>query len=277
MSQRPYVFDGTQHDAELDRLRALEEVFDPATRRFLLATGLGPGWKCLEVGAGAGSIAKWLSNTVGQTGHVLAVDVNTRFLSQAPSANLKVREADIRTASIEPESIDLVHTRFVLIHVPQWIEALTAMIACLKPGGWIVLEEPDFSSSRALAGRFDLRRAFDNVHRAIETMFRQRGMDYAFGACLPALLQERDLDRISIENDAAIVAGGSPHASMMAMSTFQLAEKYVATGIATQEDIELYGRFAADPTCWATYHATIRGLARKAEEGAPANSALQRT
>jgi len=267
MSERPYVFDGTHHDAELERLRALEVVFDPATRDCLRATGLASGWRCLEVGAGAGSIARWLGETVGEKGNVLAVDVNVRFLSMISMANLEVRETDIGTTTLEPGSVDLVHARFVLIHVPQWMEALAAMIAALKPGGWIVLEEPDFSSSRSLAGPPNLRRGFENVHKAIEAMFRQRGMDYAFGTHLPALLQQHGFESISIENDARIAAGGTPHARMMSMSTFQLAEKYVATGLATQEDIETYGRFASDPTCWATYHATIRGLARKARSG----------
>jgi SAM-dependent methyltransferase len=267
MSERPYVFEGTRHDAELDRLRALEEVFDPATRKCLLATGLGQGWRCLEVGAGAGSIARWMGDQVGESGQVLAVDVSTRFLSAPVHARVEVREADIRTAALGPESFDLAHARFVLIHVPDWAEALAVMIRCLKPGGWLVLEEPDFSCSRPLAGASELRRAFGNVHKAIEVMFRQRGMDYAFGARLPALLQERAFEAIAVENDAAIVPGGSAQALMMGMSTRQLQDKYVATGLATQEDIDLYGTFTADPTCWATYHATISAVGRKPKRG----------
>jgi ubiquinone/menaquinone biosynthesis C-methylase UbiE len=265
MNDRPYVFDTTQYDAELARLRALEEVFDAGTRRCLLSTGLSAGWRCLEVGAGAGSIAKWLSETVAPTGRVVAVDVNVRFLSTLDAPNVDVHEVDIRAASIPTESFDLVHARFVLIHMPQWADGLAAMLAALKPRGWLVLEEPDFSLSRSLAGDPDLRRAFDNVHKAIEAMFSQRRMDYAFGARLPALLQERSLEDISIENDAAIVCGRSPHARMMAMSTSALGDKYIATKLAAAGDIERYARFADDPACWATYHATIRGVARKPE------------
>jgi hypothetical protein len=108
-----------------------------------------------------------------------------------------------------------------------------------------------------------MRGAFENVHRAIEAMFRDREMDFAFGARLPALLQERGFEEISIDNDAPIVPGGSPQARMMAMSTHQLRDKYVATGLATEGDVERYGTFAADPTCWATYHTTIRAAGRK--------------
>src|SRR5438093_13389111 len=80
-------------------------------------------------------------------------------------------------ASLQPEMFDVVHARFVLIHVPDWLTALTAMIKALKRGGWVVLEEPDFSSARSFAGRGELRRAFENVNRSIEAMFSQRGMD----------------------------------------------------------------------------------------------------
>jgi hypothetical protein len=99
-------------------------------------------------------------------------------------------------------------------------------------------------------------------------MFAQRGMDYAFGAKLSAFLQECGLDEISMENDAIAVPGGSPFAKMMGLSTNQLRDKYIATGLATQEDIELYNAFTADPTCWATYHATVRLMGRKRRDSA---------
>jgi SAM-dependent methyltransferase len=204
-----------------------------------------------------------MGETVGATGSVLAVDANPRFLSGLTQPNVRVIEADIRTADLARGSFGLAHARFVLIHVAESTEALTAMLRALKPGGWLVLEEPDFSCSRALAGPPELRRAFENVHRAIEAMFRGRRMDHAFGARLPATLQEHDLEAISIENEAPIVPGGSPQAVSMASATRQLRDTYVATGLATEEDIEGYGRFAADPRCWATYHATIRAAGRK--------------
>jgi hypothetical protein len=56
MAESAYVFQRVDDQRELERLRMIERVFDPASRRRLLATGLQAGWRCLEVGPGAGSI-----------------------------------------------------------------------------------------------------------------------------------------------------------------------------------------------------------------------------
>ena len=56
-------------DRERERLRLLEDSFDPGTFRWLDQLGVGSGWRCLEVGAGGGSVARWLADRVGgQTG-----------------------------------------------------------------------------------------------------------------------------------------------------------------------------------------------------------------
>ena len=48
-----YLFDQAWRQ-EHDRLRALEALFDDASTYHLDRLGVSPGWRCLEVGAGAG-------------------------------------------------------------------------------------------------------------------------------------------------------------------------------------------------------------------------------
>ncbi len=260
-----YVFARTREQREFERLQAIERIFDPQTRRWLLATGLRRGWDCLEVGAGAGSVAKWMRERVGDSGRVVALDTARRFLSDLPANGVEVLKADVRTAPIEPGTFDLVHARFVLIHVAHWRTALNSMIKALRPGGWLVLEEPDFASARAIAGPDELRRAFENVNRAIEAMFSQRGLNYAFGARIPSLFQNQMFQNIRVQNSAPIERGGSPVASMMRLSTSQLREKYLATDFAGEKDIRLYEAFTCDPACWAIYHGTVRGVGCKSK------------
>ena len=68
MTTTNYIFDEHQQDQELVRLRMIEELFDQTTIEHLERTGIREGWCCLELGAGAGSIMKWMGSVVGGNG-----------------------------------------------------------------------------------------------------------------------------------------------------------------------------------------------------------------
>ena len=70
-------------DAQRERLRTLELLFDAGSIRCLEARGVRPGWRCAEVGAGGGSIATWLCDRVGPGGSVLATDLDATVLQRA--------------------------------------------------------------------------------------------------------------------------------------------------------------------------------------------------
>jgi SAM-dependent methyltransferase len=255
-----YVFEEAPHDAELLRLRRIEAALDPASIRWLAPTAIEPGCSCLEVGAGAGSIARWLGQAVGVSGRVVAVDVDPRFL--AKHANVEVVAQDIREREGRGEH-DVVHARYLLVHLADFSRALDRMIASLRPGGWLVLEEPDFASARFAGGPPQLAGAFDRVNAAIARMFESRGMDPALGLHLPAILAERGLTVCDVECDTHLCRGGSAIAQMMKASTEQLRDKYVGTGLADDADIEGYRCFADDPSAWGVYYATVRIRARR--------------
>ena len=262
MGQTEYVFQNTEDQREMDRLRAIETIFDPATRRRLIFAGLREGSQCLEVGPGAGSIMTWMAENAGRSGAVTAVDINTRFIDNPPF-NVRVLNGDIRTVTLEPESFDLVHTRYVLIHIPDFLAVLEILRRVLKPGGSLVLEEPDFSASHPLGGEESETQSFKKVHQAIVRMYSSKGMDHSLGAKLPALLKEFGLKNITTENDAPVSQGGSEIACMMGLSASQLRDQYMATGEASLEDLENYGKFSQNPDSRAIYYATIGTMGQK--------------
>ncbi len=263
MSTPKYIFTETQYAQELERLRAIEKIFDPTSCQRLKSTGLTSNWRCLEVGAGAGSITQWMAGRVGEKGQVIAVDLDTRFVATLASSNVEVLEGNIQHLPLEHHSFDLVHTRYVLVHNPDAHAVLPRLLDLVKPGGWIVLEEPDFAAARTIAGEDSACQSVNKVNQAILQMFTARGMDYSLGVKLPALLQTYDLQPFSVEVDTHLSHGASDIATMMKMSTVQLAEKYIATGAATQADIDNYGRFAENQKAWAIYYATVGVIAQK--------------
>ncbi len=83
----PYLF--THEDkAEREHLAAIEAGLDRVTIECLEKIGVGEGWRCLEIGAGAGSIAEWFCRRVGPNGKVVATELQTKFLEaiNAPKA-----------------------------------------------------------------------------------------------------------------------------------------------------------------------------------------------
>lgn len=61
---------------------------DAGTIRRLRSLGVASGWRCLEVGAGGGSIVAYLCREVGPQGSVTAIDIDTRFVDEIDAANL---------------------------------------------------------------------------------------------------------------------------------------------------------------------------------------------
>ncbi len=80
---------------ERARLGLLEEYHDPLTVSQLDAIGVGEGWRCLDVGAGGGSVTRILAERVGISGSVLAVDLDTSLLDELASDRVEVRRHDL--------------------------------------------------------------------------------------------------------------------------------------------------------------------------------------
>jgi SAM-dependent methyltransferase len=214
----------------LARLRSLEEWLDPGTIRHLRAAGVGAGWRCLEVGAGAGSIARWLSGAVGPDGEVLATDIDTRFLGTAPAPNLRVQRHDITADDLPDAPFDLVHCRLVLAHLPGRQAVLRKLAAALKPLGQLVAEEMDFVSVSA-----DERQpggpAFNQSVATSNDVLRGRGFDPEYGRQLLSDLRAAGLADIGTEGRVRLWPGGSAAASAWRLTFEQLQPDMTARGL----------------------------------------------
>jgi SAM-dependent methyltransferase len=195
-----YAFDAAW-EKERDRLRALEAVFDHASTRRLADLGVGAGWRCLEVGCGAGGVALWLAAQVGPAGHVLATDLDTRFAAGHAQPNLDVRAHDIAADALEPGSFDLAHTRNVLAHLPDRRRALERMIAAVRPGGWILVEDTDVGQAMLSAlSRYvhpaEYAALLQRIYRALQAVFTTVGADASIGPQLAGWPHDAGLEHV---------------------------------------------------------------------------------
>ncbi|HYL64098.1 MAG TPA: methyltransferase domain-containing protein [Candidatus Methylomirabilis sp.] len=234
-----YSFDNAWSEAR-QRLRGLEQLLDPGSVRHLDALGVAEGCRCLEVGAGAGSMTAWLCRRVGKSGQVLATDLDTRFLEALHLPNLEVRRHDVASEDLPDGGFDLVLSRMVLGHIRERERALTRMAAALKPGGWLVCEDGD-NTTVALVSPTDeaSRELFAKVERGKDRVMAARGHRYC-GRELYVFLCGAGLAEVRAEGRVPLLYAGTAAAEWKRLSVEQLRGEIVQAGLATESEIEAY-------------------------------------
>jgi SAM-dependent methyltransferase len=235
-----YIYDQAWHQ-EQERLRALEELHDEATFARLASLAVGAGWRCLEVGCGAGSVARWLADRVGAEGHVLATDLDPRFMVGEIPAQLEVRRHDIVTDPLEEGAFDLIHARAVLEHIPARAEVLARLVTATRPGGWVVIEDTHFGGAMAqVIGCYLVpaeHQALDErAYRAVAALFGSIGADASFGPRLPGALREAGLVNVGAELHARFTWGGGER-DFRRLCLEQLGGAMRQAGLLTEEEI----------------------------------------
>jgi SAM-dependent methyltransferase len=258
-----YVLDNAAQETAR-RFSSLETLFDRDTRRHLDATGVGSGWRCLELGAGGGSVARWLSARVGPSGRVLATDIDPRWLDVHDLGNVEVRRHRIPDDPLPEAEFDLVHARLVLVHVPGRAEALRQLVAALRPGGWLVLEDFDtrlfpYCPEAASADEELANRAWD----AFVTHLEAGGVDGAYGRRLPRLLREAGLVDVEAEGRLAMGPGGSPVADLMLANLDQVGGALVGCGLLTADEVERFASLLSDPSFFLNVHLMVSARGRR--------------
>jgi protein-L-isoaspartate O-methyltransferase len=251
----PYLLDNAAPETP-DRFVSLQALFDPGTVRHLVAIGVRPGWRCLEVGAGNGSIARWLAVRAGPTGHVLTTDLDPSQVTTIgrpgdPAGNpapIEVRRHDITRDPLPAASFDVIHARLVLIHLPEREAALARLVAALKPGGHLLLE--DFDTTGHALCSYDPRHddtLLNTVSRAFSSWIDTRGADTRYARRLPHLLRQAGLADVSADGHVAIGPGGSPVADLNLANVRQTREQLVAAGLLTDQQIDRFCHRISDP------------------------------
>jgi SAM-dependent methyltransferase len=241
-------------DDERARLQAVEDLLDDGSIRMLQRLGVAPGWHCLEVGAGGGSIATWLAEAVTPGGHVVATDLTTQHLSTRTNAVLEVRQHNIVTDPLEADRFHLIHARLVLEHIPERDQVLPKLVRALRPGGWLVVEDVDYISGVPISP-FGARE-HEHTQSVRLQLFQELGVNHTWGRCVPAKLRQVGLTEVGNEGRVWIMEGGSAGARWFKLSLAHLRPRLLQSGKLTDDEIARMLQLFDDPR-WSAFSPII--------------------
>ncbi|MCT7356808.1 methyltransferase domain-containing protein [Streptomyces sp. 15-116A] len=227
---------------EAARIDAAALVYDPVTTRRLRALGVGPGLRCLEVGAGTGTVARWLVEEAGVE-EVVALDRDTGALAGLAGPRLRVVVADLTDERVRPGSFDLIHARFVLMHLAERRRIVSRLAGWLNPGGWLVLgdavELPDVLDASSA-----YRRTMDAMWQALWATI---GTDISGVPAYPHVLREEGLRDVGAELHCPPLAAGEPLARFWSETWSRMRPELVATGRVDDEVVDEALAYLASP------------------------------
>jgi SAM-dependent methyltransferase len=232
---------GFEHDKP-ERLAGIEATWDRGTRTLLESLGVGPGWRCLEAGAGGGSIAAWMADRVGPSGSVLAVDLDTTHVAPLAGGVLTVRRHDLRSDDLPSAAFDLVHERSVL----SWLgegDALDRLVAAVAPGGWILVEDFDWATFGSADGSATVAKAYEAVIGLLESVGYQRH----YGRTLLRRLERAGLEDTASEARSHVLRGGSAGTAFDRHSMLAHRDALLGSGALRDAELEETLRFLEDP------------------------------
>jgi len=220
-----------------DRLLLLAQDRWPDTAALLQRAGVRPGMRAVDVGCGGGTVTLELADRVAPATVVgLDMDEIKLGLAAGEAARRGIANAEFRTADVtawdEPDSYDLVCTRFVLQHLRDPAGLLRRMWAAVRPGGVLVVEDADFEGSCC----YPPCEAHDFFLRTYARVLERRGGDHELGRKLPAYALEAGVTEPEITLAQSVCLRGDT--KMLAWSTLDAtADAIVAEGVASREEV----------------------------------------
>jgi SAM-dependent methyltransferase len=236
-----YLLDGS--DEDLKRLLAISELLSPSTRTALRRSGIAAGWAVIDCGCGPLGGLLDLAEMVGPAGRVVGVDASRPAVERARSAvaalglgNVEIVVGDVHDvqASALGGPFDLALTRLFLPYQPDPARTLRQIAALLRPGGWIIAQEPlRHPAPRSFPHLPALDTYWGLFHRLVEGFGAPaQAVEQLPGSAAAAGLEVVRMDGWFVVDDPD--QGFATHAGTLAAAR----ERATAAGLVTGEEID---------------------------------------
>jgi SAM-dependent methyltransferase len=163
--------------------------------------------------------------------------------------NIEIQRHDIVADPLPAQTFDLIHARLVLFHVSAREQALERMVAALKPGGWIVIEDFDRNFMDFSYPSTDAEGAalYQKMQAALGQLMEARGVDPIWGRSLYRRLRAHGLVNVGMEGYVAVREGRSPGPRLARANFEQIRQEATDAGLITDEEVTRMLTLLDDP------------------------------
>ncbi len=258
---------------EAARLQRQSEELLPEARALLgrlRELGPRPGQTAIDLGCGPRGILDLLAEAVGPDGRIVGLDADPAHVAAARQyvtrhgfANVEVLAGDARRTGLPAESFDLVHTRTLLVTIPEPAEVVAEMVRLAKPGGLVASQEADAEFSIC----YPPLPEWDRLWSLFQASFPRAGADMRLGRRLTELYREAGLTDVGATVYASCYPAGHSRRTVIPDLVRSLHPVILRLGLAGERelaDVDAAVRaHLADPRTLIMPHLLVTAWGRK--------------
>jgi SAM-dependent methyltransferase len=221
-------------EGETARLQRQAGELAPDSRALLDRIGLRPGQSAIDLGCGPRGILDLLAERVSPGGTVVGLDADpahavmaARFAAGRGLDSVQILTADARRTGLPSGSFDLVHTRTLLITVPE-------MARLARPGGHVAAMEYDMEYALC----YPPHPAFTRICEIFTAAFGRNGADPWIGRRIPELFRDAGLADVQVEVRTPVYPHGHPRRTARADLVRSMRPHVLDMGLASETELD---------------------------------------
>ena len=227
--------------SERERLLGQAALMDQEARWLLDRLDVRPGWRAIDVACGPLGILPLLAERVGPAGEVVGLDREPEMLAHAEEMlarrdlhNVRLVHADATATGLPRAGFDLAHVRLLLVNVPNPADVLAELVALVRPGGVVAVQEVDWISWQCQPGH----PAWDRLRDIMRQAWQAHGLDPFVGRRLPEMLRDAGLVDVEATAHAGIDPSGHFYQRLLLTFVDRFRPRILDGGFATAAHLE---------------------------------------
>jgi hypothetical protein len=150
---------------------------------------------------------------------------------------------DLRTGELPSQSYDLVTCRALLHQIAEY--APQDMAAAVRPGGWLLIQEPDFHLAPTTEPEVWAR-----TWQGLIEWGQASGVEWLIGRKLPSMVADLGLGQPQAKTDVQNIRGRDRGALYFQLFLAEVRDRVIAAGQLDAATIDAASALLDDPNYW---------------------------